>query len=266
MNVPDPGPIQLPPRLQGMLDSSRALSDRATEGVTTPERINGLLRKLESYASREIDRLEHEVGEAAAKGKGKAVACSMGCHWCCHQVVAATIPEVLLLAQWIRENFDPGQIDALKSRCAAYAQTLAEYPGVERVLHSATCPMLVDGLCTAHAARPLICRGYNSTDANVCKRFLFEGKHDSGPVPTLPELIQTAGVVRWGLHLMLRVRGMPGDLVELGLAIAIALENPDATERWLGGEDVFAGARSPAPPAPQFERLVRDEIRYRNAR
>ena len=30
------------------------------------------------------------------------------------------------------------------------------------------CPALVDGACAAYTARPLACRGWNSTDADAC--------------------------------------------------------------------------------------------------
>ena len=39
--------------------------------------------------------------------------------------------------------------------------------------------------------------------------------------------------------------GVKGDLLELTAALRIALEEPEAPERWLAGQAVFAPARMP---------------------
>jgi hypothetical protein len=103
------------------------------------------------------------------------------------------------------------------------------------------CPLLVGHRCAAYAVRPLTCRGFNSRDARRCELSLDPRNHVSVPAYA-PQLRLTTFVLD-GMRAGLVGPGLNGDLLELSGALRIALEVPDALERWLAGEPVFARAR-----------------------
>jgi hypothetical protein len=102
------------------------------------------------------------------------------------------------------------------------------------------CALLVDHRCIAYPVRPLTCRGFNSRDASRCEQFVTA----SCPAPPLyePQVRLTAFVLD-GMRAGLAEAGLAGERVELTAALRIALEPPDAVERFLAGEAAFAAAR-----------------------
>ena len=88
--------------------------------------------------------------------------------------------------------------------------------------------------------------GLTSSDAAAC-----EASYRSGwerPIPNGPRHLGTSVGVRQGLRAALAGAGLDAARLELTTALRIALETPDAAERWLAGERVFAPAEiEPAP-------------------
>jgi hypothetical protein len=93
----------------------------------------------------------------------------------------------------------------------------------------------------AYPVRPLTCRGFNSRDARQCELFLKHGHKVT--VPTYAPQIRLTTFVLDGMRAGVSEAGLKGDLVELTAALRIAFFVPDALERWLAGEPVFAPAR-----------------------
>src|SRR6185295_13221530 len=103
------------------------------------------------------------------------------------------------------------------------------------------CPLLVDGACSVHAERPLLCRAWTSFDASACGRHFADP--DGSPVPPVHEpAYELACAVLAGLGRAAIDRGRDGSLLELVAALRIALERPNAEERWSRGLGVFATA------------------------
>ncbi|RAU21497.1 hypothetical protein CU669_12400 [Paramagnetospirillum kuznetsovii] len=98
------------------------------------------------------------------------MACRAGCSWCCHQIVGVTAAELALLAETIAAMHPTRQAE-IRQRAEA---AMAKGRGMDQAQWWAAqirCPLLEDdGLCGVHAARPLPCRGYNSADADLCRR------------------------------------------------------------------------------------------------
>src|SRR5262249_24591172 len=103
------------------------------------------------------------------------------------------------------------------------------------------CPLLVNHRCTAYPVRPLTCRGLTSSDAQQCERFLQAPRRTV--VPSYVPQLRLMTFALDGLRAGLSESGLKDDLVEWTAALRIALEVPDAAERWLAGEPVFAAAR-----------------------
>ena len=102
------------------------------------------------------------------------------------------------------------------------------------------CPLLVDNRCSAYGARPLECRGYNSTNVEACRQ-AFDN-YDAWDVPIFPS--QYSG----SKHTQAALGGATNnsvELLELTSALCIALEDDTAIDRWLKGENSFQRAALP---------------------
>lgn len=112
----------------------------------------------------------------------------------------------------------------------------------QRARAGVPCPLLVDGACSVHEVRPLLCRGWSSLDAAACERHFADP--DTVPVaPAYTVAYELASAVLAGLGLAARDAGRDGGLLELVAALRIALERPTAGERWAAGLPVFSQAR-----------------------
>jgi hypothetical protein len=87
----------------------------------------------------------------------------------------------------------------------------------------------------------MMCGGFNSIDAAECERFVQSSGQTS--VPLYAPQLRLAAFVLDGMIAGLSDSGMRGERVELTAALRIALDAPDAVERFLAGEAVFANAR-----------------------
>lgn len=178
-----------------------------------------------------------------------SLACKPGCDACCHRPVGTSAPVVLRIAAAMRAGLGDAELAAALARVVALDErthgrtwTPAERPPLP-------CALLVQGVCSIYPVRPFVCRGWNSADAEACRRALGE---DS--VEMRFDLYQrtTFAAVERGVQAALSARGLdPADL-ELTAALRVALEQQDACERWLAGEKVFAGCEAkPAKGDPR---------------
>ncbi len=249
-NGMDPNAIFCQP-YQRLMEDAQTQTEAFVDDAGHTGGMAALMGRLYETAEREI-----EFAQAEAVRKGSNVpACTKGCFYCCHQVVGVVAPEVFALAKWIRANWTELEIDALKDRITGYRQTLSGLKGTSRLQPLARCPLLVDGVCSIHPARPLVCRASNSTDVSVCIAAYQSGRNPAPP-PFLHTQRSAGRSIRLGLRLGLARRKMPGDIIELAVALGIALEEPDAEERWLQGEDVFAAAESPLGPSSELADIL----------
>jgi hypothetical protein len=162
---------------------------------------------------------------------GAELACKAGCTYCCHNVVMATAPEVFLAAGELRARHDAGFIAGVAGRCDAVATTA----GVRRN----PCPLLHDTLCSVYAARPSVCRKHTSFSVDACIAD-YEGRGGNVPIRRFDQEIFECCAVA----LLVGMRlwdGRPAVVLELAGALRVVLEDPQAEQRWLAGEPVFAG-------------------------
>lgn len=118
------------------------------------------------------------VAQQRVESEGRHVSCRKGCDACCRQLVPIAPEEAWALAALldeappavaapILERFDrtvesleeKGLLEPLRRRHELHA---ARLDALDRAyfLARVPCPFLADGLCTIHAARPLVCREY----------------------------------------------------------------------------------------------------------
>ncbi|MGC4080640.1 MAG: YkgJ family cysteine cluster protein [Vicinamibacterales bacterium] len=102
-----------------------------------------------------------------------ALHCNAGtpARYCCRKPgVLVAVPELVRILVYVYEHGSEEAVAALRARAARY---VAQVDG--RDLHqssgdAAPCPLLVDDLCSVYDVRPLVCRSYNSTSVEACRR------------------------------------------------------------------------------------------------
>jgi hypothetical protein len=178
------------------------------------------------------------------------IACRAGCNHCCHQFVGAVPPEVFRIADIVRAGRRQGLDTA---GVLARGAPLAGLAPAERIGRKLACPLLVDGLCSVYAERPLVCRQTTSFDVAACIEEL-DGKDLGKRIEVSPAHLDHAGSASVILLGAMRAASLPDNAYELSAALAVALAEPEAERHWLDGADVFRDlARNvPRPPAVEM--------------
>jgi len=109
-------------------------------------------------------------------------ACKEGCDWCCHLTVGTSVPEVIRLLDYLRQNLSPEDFAAFQERVARLDEQRRALRVAGRSEAGVPCALLVDHCCIAYPVRPLMCRGFNSSDATACERFLQSSGQTSVPL------------------------------------------------------------------------------------
>lgn len=179
------------------------------------------------------------------KLRGGGAACAPGCAWCCKKAVQVTGLEALTLAAAVAERYTEEQQQKLLARLRAYQRQWDAAAPERRLQIRADCPLLAGDRCSVYDARPLICAGYNSSDARACARGYASGWAPGTWTPIRLEYMVTVQLVADTFRRELADRGVPDRFYVLAPALLLALTTENATERWLAGEDVLAPAAWP---------------------
>ncbi len=188
-----------------------------------------------------------------------ALACRKGCGTCCQILVAATAPEVLMVARYVRAmapGFMKVGID-LAGRLAAASDFPDSPPREEAGMALVReCPFLAEGICVAYPVRPMACRGHASFDEAACVSALLGGVDD---VPVSEPHRTVRGLVQNALQSALHDAGYAWKLYDLVAAVRIALARPDAEVVFAAGGDLLEPAMirhvSDVEMASAFDRL-----------
>jgi hypothetical protein len=220
---------------EGERQALRPLFDRGTDGAVLA-------------AASSSERAERLVAAALVKEPPPApIACKRGCPACCVSKVAVVAPEVLRIVAHLRATLREAELATVTARVRAADERTRGLTRVERARAGVPCPLLVDGACSVHEVRPLVCRGWTSLDARACERHFAEP--DAVPVPPAHTVgYELATAVLAGLGAAATDAGRDGGLLELVAALRIALEHPDAAGRWDAGRPVFVPARDAEAP------------------
>jgi uncharacterized protein len=231
----DEGRVPLQPLFENL---KRHLEKTTVENLAahkTPKQVEAVIDATADAFEQAIAGIEKLAPPA------KPLACRKGCAFCCHQTVLADAATVLRIARFVEETFGPAERTLLDMRLIVYEDKVEKMTRSQRSLERLQCPLLVDGACSAHSVRPLICRAFNSYDAESCrKQILCGGSTRDIPSWEAPWLLGLA--LDSGLKEALVESGYRDGDLELGLALKIALDHPHATERWLAGDRIFARA------------------------
>jgi Fe-S-cluster containining protein len=171
----------------------------------------------------------------------QAIACRAGCAWCCSLFVSATAPEIIQIADYLRTTRPADQLAALHERLVERELLLAGKTAEQRSAARLPCVLLVDQQCSVYPVRPLACGSWTSTNAQRCEE---SWRRNWAETITANQMqLWLYGGVRLGLREGLDAYGLESEQLDLTTALRIALDTPDAAERWLAGEPIFASAR-----------------------
>ena len=165
---------------------------------------------------------------SAAINQGVALACKVGCNYCCSARVEAIAPEVFRIAREIAAR-PAEEINAHIERLRDYvAMPSAVAPWQQR----RPCPFLIDDLCSIYEVRPGVCRKAHSLDVAKCAA-------NAPEIPQSLNIVLGAEALLKGTADAYREIGLHATGHALGPAVLIALTDSTAESHWLRGEAVF---------------------------
>ena len=201
----------------------------------------------DSPSAKTIAYLNALFARSIPPSDNQRLACRAGCAHCCQQAVQVLPAEAFFLAAALQDR--PDTIAAIR----AAARQVSE--AGDKGKFWLTCPMLQDGHCTAYAARPLNCRAFASLNVSDCIRYLSPLGSQTGSAISAPRsYLALRNIVKaMGLTAM-RIRGLPGTAYEMNSALCAVFDSDNAEQRWLAGENIFAGAKAyPLSPLAEGE-------------
>jgi Fe-S-cluster containining protein len=233
----------LPLRVRAQDVGGRDLDARRVERLQTVQILKNARTPLQviEVAMRAAELAEQAIEDAKSAYPSPRLACREGCDWCCHLRVGTAVPEVFRIVSYLRQTLTPDELQATIKRIVQLDEQRRQLRAGKRGEARLPCALLQERQCIAYPVRPLTCRGFNSSDARQCELFVKLG--NKVIVPTYHAQIRLTTFVLDGMRAGLSETGLKGDLLELTAALRIAFEVPDAFERWLAGEAVFAPAR-----------------------
>lgn len=257
MSGPAPTPAELKEHMRIMRELRQQGQAALTWGLPNPASESAVLgmglvmrEKLADTAA------PHRATEAAALAEAMlertvnkmpqapAYECAAGCNFCCHGAVSVSAPEAFRIARRLAAS-PAAERDGILARAQARKTSTFEAALTLRT----ACPLLVDGNCSVYEDRPMGCRQFVSTSQQGC-RTAFEAR--TADLPFVPAAANAGLVIRSLLLGATASLGLKPETYELSSALLVIAAEPDAEERWLKGEDVFATAlKTPQPPNMQ---------------
>lgn len=198
-------------------DAGKSLTLDALRAGIRLETVTGAAATIAEYADEALAIVKEEYRPP--------LHCSEGCSYCCCKPgVLTSIPELLRILDHVRSSFHPDAIAALRERARRYVAQIEGRSFNDRVDESVPCPLLVDARCSVYEFRPLVCRGYNSTNVDACR-----GAHEDANVlvPIFSVLKDVTDGATVGAAQALRKAGFNDALVDLGTSLDIALDAGD---------------------------------------
>src|SRR4051794_35952749 len=249
-------PVVIRARISSAGESLKILSGSPT-ALSTLE----LARSINELTDRSIGQVH------AACHDGHRVACRSGCTYRCMVRVAASAPEVLAIATFVRERFDEERQAVLDRRVEANISATEGMDMSQRDRVRLDCPFLEAGKCTVYEVRPVACRGYSSYSVEDC-RGDYEHPGTGGEIHTngLRELV--FGAIREGLEVACKKASAEHRPLELVRAYRIASEDPTLSETWRSRPEAFETATGASVfPGPwsdeldqEFEEVYRETV------
>jgi Fe-S-cluster containining protein len=159
--------------------------------------------------------------------------------------VAVTAPEILAVADHIRRRLPKSEQTRIYTLAVENSKQLQsrEREVTDASMAPLPCPLQdKDNVCCTYAVRPLHCRPLHAmaVATSMGSRNVQLADLRSQPMEEERHERVVAHGMEVGLTRALKSAGLDAHIYELNSALAVALETPDAAERWANGENVFA--------------------------
>jgi Fe-S-cluster containining protein len=224
--------------LQGLSQFSHRSAIGALQSPPELEKCQKLTKKIESFADSDMIRVMQPIEALPIEQRGQyEPQCRAGCHHCCYQWVCCTIPEAIFCYEGLKARRAPSEIAKLREELDAYIVELKARQGRLQI----ACPLLSDGMCSAYEHRPLACRTTASLSAEQCGKAREDPENTT--VPYVAPFMFIGNALKKGLVGGLRDSKLDSYEVVLQIALAILIDEPEASAKFLAGQDVFASAR-----------------------
>ncbi|MCW8916359.1 MAG: YkgJ family cysteine cluster protein [Magnetovibrio sp.] len=217
------------PALQDILTrATLAQQGETARALKKPQSLKRVLR----MAERALDRAEQTIAAVSeVLPPPAAIACQANCPYCCHIRLTASPPEILLVLNHIRENWDEEAILALRHKVKNTDAFTRGKSDEERAQMRLPCPLLKDGSCSIHSVRPLSCRAVVSVNVKACKQ-AYSSRMENG-VPMHEPQHLAANAIGYGIYAGLVDSGYGVENIEIVAALADGLTNSDLGRKWL---------------------------------
>jgi Fe-S-cluster containining protein len=154
-------------KIINLIENSNITAGPAKSGpnlpITAQENfVNAVYSSVDKAAAGKLDRLRNEDGIIAS--------CSLGCCHCCRYHILTNIAEAHNLAQYVKREFSADQINGLRLRTKQWhawdnsRPTRQTAAGIDEQTdlsnYEPSCPLLVNGACSAYPVRPVVCRSH----------------------------------------------------------------------------------------------------------
>lgn len=218
----------------------------AQENVIAIVNQGRVLDRALEIASSAFFLTEHLIWRCEAeKPLPQPLACQEGCDACCHNMVELTPPEALLIGHFINQHFSEAEKDLVLTQVA---KNLALAAGRSKVALAAVrqelpCPLLRGSKCLVYRIRPLVCRAMHALNRERCEADLHTGSlagsqyYDHRHEITLSV---SAGILEG-----CRAVGCQAGTLDLSRVLHVFFTQENPVERWIMGEEVFAGLPNP---------------------
>lgn len=144
----------------------------------------------------------------------------------------ATPAEVFGVLDFLKAQLDAAAFAEFKDRVMNSARRLDGVPREKVLATNLPCPVLVDGRCSAYAARPFNCRAYHSLDRDACQQSFDDPDNPALKHPQYGAVARVHEGAQAGHIAGLADAGYDHTQYELVTALAEALDDPEARKRF----------------------------------
>jgi Fe-S-cluster containining protein len=180
---------------------------------------------------RRVDRLLEQAAQHLPEA-GAALACRIGCNFCCHLQVRVLPHEAIALFRYLQSQMPADTADRVRAKLKEYTAPSAAAQARR------ACAFLVDGECSAYEVRPSACAAYHSLSRQRCEQSFQEPALPAGTV-ALESLMVVSMALEDAVSLALRTRGLSDVRGELHTAVAALLADPALISRWRTGRPLL---------------------------
>lgn len=207
-----------------------------------------LVRAVADTATSDAETGARQMSDQVPTTRRLLPVCQSGCSYCCKAAVFASTPEILRIADFLKETRTPEELVSLRARAEATAERVAPLDIEGRAVARVPCPLLDEatGRCSVYEVRPVACRAYHSGSVEACKKAFETG--DANPIlPMNPALFHVAHAYSFGMMTACAASFVDPGPYDLAVALPVALAE-DLSPRWARGERVL-------PPTVVSEQL-----------